>query len=93
MTEADIVHAYTVEELSTSEIGRRLGVSPSWVADRLQRAGVARRRPGSMTLAQRADHASKTVYRQPGENRDREFVARIVAEGGYYNAYIRGMSR
>jgi hypothetical protein len=89
----DIVHAYTVEQRSTTELGRMLGVSPSWITERLQRAGVERRRAGTMTHAQRARMGDKTAYRPPNENQDHEFVRRIVAEGGYYNAYIRGMSR
>jgi DNA-binding Lrp family transcriptional regulator len=93
MTADEIVHAYTVQELSTNEIGRRMGVSPSWVTERLENAGVARRPAGSLTAAQRADHASKAVYRPPVESRDAEFVALILAAGGYQNAYIRGMTR
>jgi len=93
MTEADIVYAYTVEQRSTTEIGRLMGVSANWVTARLQNAGIPRRRAGSLTQAQRESLAIKTVYRQPGENQDHEFVRRIVAEGGYYNAYIRGMKR
>lgn len=80
MTDEEMILAYTVEQLSTSEIGRKIGMSPAWVSEVLKRNGVQMRTKGNDLRPSRVAERlawSRMGAERPFEDRDEDYIAAV----------------